>query len=214
MIYGNTGSSLPQRITVQVLETALLALSIVLLIREGNNPVRMWLLIGAFCVVYIRITGTIFFLLKRPMGWEEALSIPFAFAAYYIGFALLAGGRHAAVPALEIAGALLFLAGSAVNTFSEVLRNRWKKDPANKGRLYTGGLFRYSMHVNYFGDLLWVLGLALITSNPWALIIPVALFGFFAFYNAPMLDKHLAEKYGEEFKSYAARTRKIVPFLY
>ena len=148
------------------------------------------------------------------MGWEEAFSIPIAFAAYYIGFSLIAGGRHGPVLALEIAGAILFAGGSVTNTLSELLRNSWKLKPENKGRLYTGGLFRFSRHINYFGDILWVLGLSLITSNPWALIIPAALFCFFAFYNAPMLDRHLAAEYGDQFKEYAERTKKIVPFIY
>ncbi|WP_455382688.1 DUF1295 domain-containing protein [Salinispira pacifica] len=214
MIYGNAGSSLPQRILVQLLETVLLAVGVFLLFRTELDPGRRWLLAAAFVVVYLRITVTMFHLLRRSMGWEEAISIPFAFAAYYIGFALLAGGGHRPVVALEIAGALLFAAGSLINTLSELLRDRWKRDPSHNGKLYTEGLFRYSMHVNYFGDLLWVLGLALITANPWSLLIPAALFCFFAFYNAPMLDRHLEQKYGDQFREYAARTRKIIPFVY
>ena len=148
------------------------------------------------------------------MSWEEAFSIPFAFALYYIGFPLFAGASHGGFAVLGIIGIFLFAAGSAINTGSELLRDQWKKDPAHKGKLYTEGLFRYSMHVNYFGDLLWVTGLALITGNLWSLTVPGLLFCFFAFYNAPMLDKHLAEKYGKEFEEYRSRTKKIIPFIY
>jgi len=214
MIYGNSGTSLPQKLTVQVLESVLIAGGIYLTFHASGNPTRQWLMVACYAVIYFRITVTIFVLLKRSMGWAEAISIPFAFALYFIGFSLLGGGRTNPIGAIEVIGVALFLIGSVINTSSELLRYRWKMLPENKGRLYTGGLFRFSMHVNYFGDLLWVLGLALITSNIWSLLIPILLFVFFAFYNAPTLDRHLSEKYGQEFKEYASRTAKIIPFIY
>ncbi|HUX12157.1 MAG TPA: DUF1295 domain-containing protein [Spirochaetia bacterium] len=214
MIYADSGKSIPQRLLVQLLETVLLAVAIFLVFRVDGNPVRHMLLVSCFIVVYLRLTVTIFYLLKRSMGWKEAISIPFAFALYYLGFALLGRGSMNPIGGMEAVGTALFVIGSAVNTLSELLRNRWKKNPENRGKLYTGGLFKYSMHVNYFGDLVWVLGLALITSNWWSLLIPALLFCFFAFYNAPMLDRHLAEKYGEEFTRYQARTARIVPFIF
>jgi hypothetical protein len=40
----------------------------------------------------------------------------------------------------------------AFNGLSELQRYRWKRQPQNAGRLYTGGLFAYARHINYFGD--------------------------------------------------------------
>jgi protein-S-isoprenylcysteine O-methyltransferase Ste14 len=34
------------------------------------------------------------------------------------------------------------------------------------------------------------------------------------FLNVPALDRYLAERYGEEFQAYAARTKKLIPFVY
>jgi len=167
-----------------------------------------------FGVVYVRMAFTMLYLLKRAMGWEEALTVPLAFALYYLGFSLFAGPVTRAIGVIEIAGIVLFVIGSLTNTVSELLRHRWKRNQANQRRLYTGGLFRYSMHINYFGDILWVIGLALITANPWASIVPVVLFCFFAFFNAPQLDRHLAAKYGEEFEAYRKKTSRIIPFVY
>jgi uncharacterized membrane protein len=70
------------------------------------------------------------------------------------------------------------------------------------------------MHVNYFGDVLWVLGLALISGNAWALLVPASLFSMFAFVNVLMLDRHLAEHYGEACARWASHTKKIIPFVY
>lgn len=228
MIYGRSHGSAPQKSVMMIAQTLILAVALWLLLFGGLDWIsrlfhvswsravgaRRATLAAAFAVVYLRIAFTGLYLLKRAMGWEEAISIPFAFMLYYLGFPLLAGPVSAPFGVFAVIGIVLFVLGSYLNTGSELMRDRWKKDPRNKGHLYTGGLFRYSMHVNYFGDVLWVGGLAFMTANPWAAIIPALLFCFFAFYNAPLLDRHLAEKYREEFADYGSKTKRIVPFLY
>jgi protein-S-isoprenylcysteine O-methyltransferase Ste14 len=228
MIYGNKNKSFAQKAVLQLLQTIIAFGAFWILFLGGDGwiseimrtdwtravLVRRIVLMAGIAVTFLRLTFTAAYLLKRSMGWEEALTIPFAFAIYYIGFSLFSGpvGRGFSIPG--IIGIVLFASGALINTLSELVRDKWKRDPANKGKLYTGGLFRYSMHINYFGDLVWVLGLALITGNPWALLVPVLLFCFFAFYNAPMLDRHLAAKYGKAFEEYAGRTKKIIPFIF
>lgn len=228
MIYGMSHSSAPQKAVMMIAQTLILALAVWLLFFGGLEWIsrlihvswsrvvgaRRVALAAAFAVVYLRIALTGLYLLKRAMGWQEAISIPFAFMLYYLGFPLFAGPVSAPFGVFGIIGIVLFMIGSYLNTGSELMRNSWKKDRANAGHLYTGGLFRYAMHINYFGDVLWVAGLAFMTANPWAATIPVVLFCFFAFYNAPMLDRHLAEKYGEEFTAYRSTTKRIIPFLY
>jgi len=228
MIYGNSNNSTAQKAVVLIIETAVLIVAVWLLLFGGLEtisrllhvqwakavPARRELLVAGYCVIYLRIIITMCFLLKRSIGWQEAVSIPLAFALYYWGYSLLAGPTSGPIGAIEYVGVALFLGGSFLNTGSESLRDRWKKVPTNKGKLYTGGLFRYSMHINYFGDILWVAGLAMITANPWSTFIPILIFIFFAFYNAPILDKHLLEKYGNEFVEYKARTKRLVPFIW
>lgn len=228
MIYGMSHSSAPQKSVMMIAQTLILGVAVWLLLLGGLEavsrllhvswaravPVRRVLLTVAFGVVYVRIAITGLYLLKRSMGWEEAISIPFAFMVYYVGFSLLAGPVDAPIGGAAYIGIVLFVIGSCINTGSELMRDRWKKAPANKGKLYTGGLFRYAMHINYFGDILWVIGLALMTASLWSAIIPVLLFVFFAFYNAPMLDSHLAEKYGDDFAAYRKRTKRIIPFIF
>ena len=70
-------------------------------------------------------------------------------------------------------GVALYIAGSFLNTGSELQRKRWKERPENKGRLFTGGFFRYALHINYFGDEVLFAGYALITGQAWALLVPL-----------------------------------------
>jgi protein-S-isoprenylcysteine O-methyltransferase Ste14 len=54
----------------------------------------------------------------------------------------------------------------------------------------------------------------MVTRNWYAASIPVLIFCFFAFYNAPKLDKYLKGKYGNEYDAYASNTKMLIPFLF
>ena len=153
-------------------------------------------------------------MLDRKMPWQEVFSIPFAFTLYYIGFALFVYRTNTKIDALDYFSIFLFLFGSFLNTFSELQRRKWKKKPENKGHLYTKGLFAYSMHINYFGDFLWVIAYALITRNWYSIFIPIFLFLFFVFFNIPKLDEYLQQKYTEEFAEYKSKVKSFIPFVF
>lgn len=225
-LYSKKDKSTAQKIVLIVLEIVILWVSYWILFDGGyqcifssstprfGSDLRQIILFAFNLIVFFRICITIFYLLHRHMPWEEAFSIPFAFAIYYIGFALLGYKTTHPFDFIDLIALILFITGSYLNTGSELMRDKWKKAPENKGKLYTTGLFKYSMHINYFGDILWVTAYAILTRNWYSSFIPVFIFSFFAFYNAPKLDKYLASKYGKQFDEYCKRTKKLVPFLY
>ncbi len=227
-LYEKKDKSIAQKTVIIVLETIILAISGWILFGGGyhkifsstaitvsqNQSARRFILFAFNCIIYLRMIITIGYMVKRHIPWAEAMDIPFAFALYYIGFAMLGFSTDIRPGLLDILAILIFFTGSFLNTFSEIQRDKWKKHSENKGRLYTVGLFKYSMHINYFGDLLWVIAYAIITRNWYSVLIPAFLFCFFAFYNIPLLDKHLASHYGEQFEEYRKKTKKFIPFIY
>jgi protein-S-isoprenylcysteine O-methyltransferase Ste14 len=226
-LYGATSRSVPQKLVIIAAELALLAISWVILFGPWGAALAEWLrwpavadptrraLVFAFnVVVFARMTFMMLFLLTRRIAIEETLTVPLAFATYYAGFAVMVLRDPSPPGATAWGGVLLFVIGSVLNSGAELQRHAWKRSPEHHGHLYTAGLFRWSRHVNYFGDVLWVTGYALVTGNPWAALVPVALFCFFAFYNAPNLDRYLARRYGAEFTSYARTTRMLVPGIF
>lgn len=60
-----------------------------------------------------------------------------------------------------IVGASLYAVGLTTELVSEIQRAAFKRDPKNKGKIYDGGLFGLSRHINYFGYTLWRGGYAL-----------------------------------------------------
>jgi len=164
--------------------------------------------------VFVRLTITFFILLERRFAWSEFWGVTAAIFIYQVAFAVLAVCEASPLGATDLAAIALFLAGSYLNTGSELQRKRFKEDPQNRGKLYTDGLFRYARHINYFGDVLWVASWALVTRNIWALAVPILLTVGFVFGFIPPLTKHLRTKYGDEFEAWEKRTKAFIPFVW
>ena len=92
---------------------------------------------------------------------------------------------------------------------------RFKADPANKGRIMRYGLWRYSRHPNYFGEILvwWGLFLLVLPWGVWwlALLSPLTITWLLARVSGvPMLE----EKYrnNPEYQEYVKRTPGLIPW--
>ena len=178
------------------------------------DPIRRLLLALALTIYFIRLLFTQFVFLRRAIRWGEAITITIWVAFIYLLLSLTARANTHPAGLVTTTGIALFLLGSWMNSWSEYQRHRWKQRPENHGRLYTAGLFRFCRHPNYFGDLIAFSGLALIAGRWITGIIPAIILVGFVFVNIPMLDAHLADRYGEEFITWARRTRKLIPFVY
>jgi protein-S-isoprenylcysteine O-methyltransferase Ste14 len=179
----------------------------------GNEARRLCLAI-ALSIYFARLLFTQFVFLKRAVSWSEVGMIaPWVLCIYLL--LSLAGGTNPNHPGPFCAiGVLLFLLGSWMNSYAEYARNKWKQLAENRGRLYTLGLFRYSRHPNYLGDLISFSGLCLIAGRWITVVVPFMMLSGFVFANIPMLDAHLHDHYGTGFDEYAKRTRKLIPFVY
>jgi len=183
-----------------------------------NDPFRAAVLFACAILYWLRHVITLFYLLIRKVEWAEVFGLLIFMAFFEVGLLLVGGGVFRdytiALNWLDsVAIALLFL-GSYLNSFSEIQRKWWKRIPSSKGRCYTEGLFRHSMHINYFGDVVLFSGWCLRTCNYWTLGLPLFMAGSFIFMHIPGLDTYLAGRYGDEFNAYAAKTKKLVPYIY
>lgn len=181
---------------------------------KAGDPVRKGCVAVALAIYYVRMLFTEFVFLRRGMGWSEASTIGPWLCVIFVFLAMEAAGNPHALGTAGVAGVFLFVLGSWMNSYSEYARHKWKKREENRGRLYTEGLFRYSRHPNYLGDLISFSGLCLMTGVWATAMIPVLMLAGFVFVNIPVLDSHLPEHYGSAFAEYATRTRKLIPFVY
>jgi protein-S-isoprenylcysteine O-methyltransferase Ste14 len=200
----------------------------ILLMFIGHLPACTWLqpyqisgdfvrriLIAACLIIYfLRLQITVWIFQKRFWTWLETIMISILMTFALFVFAKVGGNNKQAVGIIEIIGVLLYLSGSYINTFSEYARHVSKLKAENKGRLYTGGLFRFAMHINYCGDIVLFTGFAMITHRFGVYIIPLAMTVNFIFNIIPSLDRYLEKKYGDEFRDYSRKTKKLIPLIY
>lgn len=124
--------------------------------------------------------------------------------------------RSRSWPSLSIAaaGGAVWLIGFLFESIGDAQLRRFKKDPESRGRIMTGGLWRYTRHPNYFGEsLMWwglaVLGLS-VPGGRAGLISPLVLtFLLTKVSGIPLLER----KYrgNAEFEAYARRTSAFIP---
>ena len=128
---------------------------------EGN--IYRQIVMFSCCFVYfVRFSIGLFVFMQRKISWFEGGLVTVLFFLMFYTFGISAGSNPEPIGPIDITGIAMFLIGSYINMLADYQRFSWKKQTKNKGRLYTSGLFKYSMHINYFGDAVAYLGLALI----------------------------------------------------
>lgn len=185
---------------------------------DFTDPGRARILLFCAIIYFARHGLTLFYLLARRVDWGEVFGLTAFFALFELGLLLVGAGvfrdSPVAFTGLDVFALALYLSGSYLNSASEIQRKLWKADPSNRGHCYTGGLFKYSMHINYFGDVVLFTGWCLLTASFWMLGLPLLMLLMFMYLHIPPLDRYLAERYGEEFEVYRAKTKRLIPFVW
>ncbi len=227
-MHGNTEKSMVQRLVLTTIHLLALLTSAWILFASGQETVfnifgdseisssllSRVVIFSLGLIYFVRLCFTTFTLLKRQMPWNEMIEVGMLVAFIQVFFAILLIYNKEIFTGFDWIWLGVFAFGSYLNTASEWQRMIWKKDKSNKGKLYTRGLFKYSMHVNYLGDTILFTAFAMLTGSLWALSIPVVMTIGFIFMHIPKLDIYLKERYKEQYDAYASRTKKFIPWIY
>jgi len=118
------------------------------------------------------------------------------------------------------AGAALWVIGFGFEVVADEQKRRFKADPANAGRFITSGLWSWSQHPNYFGEiLLWtgilVIALPLLSGWSW-LVVLSPLFVTLLLTKVSginLLDAIARKRWGDDpaWQSYTANTPVLLP---
>ena len=121
---------------------------------------------------------------------------------------------------LFIVGAAMWAAGLLTESIADRQKNVFRKDPVNQGKFIRSGLWAWSQHPNYFGEILLWAGIAVIAVpqlQGWsylALISPVFVYVLLVYISGiNMLDDVAQERWGDDadYQRYIASTSKLVP---
>lgn len=152
---------------------------------------------------YLRSYGQVFLL-------QGALMIVIGYPLLHLGV-FDTGGE---LGLLHILGAALWAVGFFFEAVGDYQLDRFLAKEENKGRIMKYGLWRYSRHPNYFGEVAQWWGIWLIVlSVPfgfWAIISPLAItFLILKVSGVPMLEKQFAGN--PEFEEYKRTTSIFFP---
>jgi steroid 5-alpha reductase family enzyme len=121
---------------------------------------------------------------------------------------------------VEIIGALVWVAGFTIEVTADLQKSRFRKRPENKGRFIRGGLWSWSRHPNYFGEIVLWVGVAIVAApvlSGWqyaTLISPVFVAVLLIFVSGiPMLEKKADERWGGQvdYEAFKGSTSVLVP---
>ena len=108
------------------------------------------------------------------------------------------------------------LVGLAIETTGDLQLARFKRDPANRGRVMGRGLWRYSRHPNYFGEaVVWWGFFLVVLPSPnaaWAVIGPITItFLLVRVSGVRMLEKGMIER-KPGYADYVRKTSAFIPW--
>jgi steroid 5-alpha reductase family enzyme len=164
--------------------------------------------------------------MRRKQGSDEAFarwSLVYVFGlqcviAWFVSLPVQIGqiGNHGELGLLAYAGIAVFTIGFIFESVGDYQLAEFKKNPANKGRLMTEGLWSLTRHPNYFGDAMVWTGLTLIALEApygWITILSPALMAFFlvAVSGKAMTERAMGKRYSE-YAAYKERVSGFVPW--
>lgn len=135
-------------------------------------------------------------------------------------WAAITSAERAPIDTLTVVGIIVWALGFGIEVIADLQKSRFRAVPENKGRFIHTGLWSWSRHPNYFGEITLWLGVALIALpalSGWqlvTLISPVFVFLLITRVSGvPLLEKHADETWGgqADYEAYKARTSVLVP---
>jgi len=152
------------------------------------------------------------------MTWTiQGLWVSLTLAA---ALAIITASDRASFGVIGAIGFMIWLVGFVLEVTADTQKSAFKADPANKGRFITSGLWSWSRHPNYFGEItLWtgmlVMGIPVLSGWRWmALISPIFVFVLLTrISGVPLLERRAEKRWGSEpqFRAYTDSTSVLVP---
>ncbi len=214
--------------------TYLTMLVMVILLTPALSP-RGWLLCALIGIWAVRL-GTFLFRRVRAAGHDSRFTeIKKSFWRYFVvwniqglwvtftlaaALAALTASQQPKLGIFAVIGALCWAIGFGIEVVSDAQKTQFRAVAANKGKFISTGLWAYSRHPNYFGEMLLWIGIAIIAlpvlsgAQYITLLSPVFVVLLISRVSGiPMLENAADERWGgqADYEAYKAQTPVLVP---
>jgi len=133
--------------------------------------------------------------------------------------AIITGGNRESLGVIGYVGIAVWTTGILIEIVADQQKSTFRADPANKGKFITTGLWAWSRHPNYFGEIVLWTGMAIIAIpilEGWqwvTLISPVFVYFLLTRVSGvPLLEASADERWGgqEDYEDYKKNTPVLV----
>lgn len=142
------------------------------------------------------------------------------FLTMAMALAAITSENKAAIDIFAIIGSLVWLVGFSIEVISDQQKTNFKSDPTNKDLFITKGLWSWSRHPNYFGEITLWIGVAVIAApvlSGWQLVAYISPI-FIIFLLTKVSGINLLEARGmkkwsnnSEYMDYIEKTSILIP---
>ena len=156
--------------------------------------------------------------LRFLMAWTvQGLWVLLTAAA---ALAVITGGAREPLGVVGIVGIAIWAGGMLIEIVADRQKSNFKANPDNAGRFINVGLWAWSRHPNYFGEILLWIGMAIVAVPvlqgwQWATLISPVFVAFLLMKvsGVPLLEAKADKRWGgeDEYEEYKRRTPVLIP---
>ncbi len=155
---------------------------------------------------------------KFLVTWTlQGLWVTFSLAA---ALAVITSTTRVGFDIFALIGIVIWVIGFSIEVIADYQKKVFQSNTANKGKFINNGLWSWSRHPNYFGEIvLWVgiaiIALPVLSGWQWATLISPIFVTFLLtkISGVPMLEKRADEKWGgqADYEAYKKNTSVLIP---
>ena len=209
---------------------------IVFAVASHGNPDARSIMVALMVLVWAIRLGSFLFLRAKETGgdsrFDKIKQYPLSFLSWWslqalwvlaniaCALTILTTKDNEPFGIFAVIGAALWVSGFAIEVIADQQKKKFRREAKNQGRFISTGLWSWSRHPNYFGEiLLWVgitvIALPVLTGWRWiALISPIFVILLLTKISGiPILERRAKSLWGndEHYKIYAANTPMLLP---
>ena len=215
-----------------------ITVSILAFLMNDSNNLRQFIVLILIMIWALRL-GSFLFLRIRKAGEDSRFTtIKKDFLVFFLtwnlqglwvlftlfgALTILTSNNNQNFGILDIIGVLIWVIGFLIEVVSDRQKSEFKSHESNSGKFIQSGLWKYSRHPNYFGEiLLWtgiaIIGISVYSGFGWlGLISPFFVFVMLNYISGVrLLEKQAEERWGgnDLYQSYKSKTPVLFPYKF